>query len=187
MKQKKSPTSRLENIKESPIENIVQAIKDDHKDLRKFGKILKSEESSMKEKKEAYKNFSSLLKSHAKSEEKAVYELCLKVNDVKLEANEGYIEHHVADSLMKEISTTKKEEKWWAQVKVLAEVVEHHADEEEKEFLPKISKDFDEKQKNQMSSKFIQLREKSQTKVSEENAGVLAKVQSSQMAMDKNA
>lgn len=187
MKTKKQTTTRLEYIKELPIEDIVQAIKDDHKDLRKFGKILKSEDSSLKEKKEAYKCFSSLLKSHSKSEEKAVYELCLKVKDLKLETNEGYIEHHVADSLMKEISATKKEDKWCAQVKVLAEVVEHHADEEEKEFLPKISKDFDEKQQNQMSAKFIQLREKSQTNFSDENAGVLAKLHESLMGMDKNA
>lgn len=184
---KKTKTSKLENIKEAPIEDIVQAIKDDHEDLRKFGKILKSEDSSDAEKKEAYKNFSTLLKSHASSEEKAVYQVLLGVKDLKLEANEGFVEHAIADTLMKNIASTRNKDKWEAQVKVLAEVVEHHADEEEKEMLPKITKDFEEKEQDQMSSKFIQLRERSQSNVTEDNAGVLAKVLGAQNAMDKNA
>ncbi len=171
--------SKLENMDLGKFEDIVKAIKEDHKDLRKFGEILKSEDASDAEKKEAYKNFSSLLKSHAKSEEKAVYQRCLEVDDMKQEADEGFIEHNIADTLMKNISTMRDKEKWAAAVKVLAEVVEHHADEEEKELLPDLNENFEEEDKSDMSHKFVALREQSQKDVTEENAGILGQVDTS--------
>ena len=168
--------SRLAHLTTSDVDDIVKAIKDDHQDLRKFGAVLKSEDATMSEKKEAYKKFSSLLKSHSKSEEQAVYNPCLKTEELKSEVNEGFIEHGVADTLMKNIAATRNGDKWEAQVKVLAEVVEHHADEEEKEILPKLHEEFGDDQSKKMSHTFIHLREQSQLDVTPENAGILAKI-----------
>lgn len=176
MKNNESNKSKLETVDYGKFEDIVKAIKGDHKDLRKFGEILKSDDASDAEKKDAYKNFSSLLKSHAKSEEKAVYNPCLEVKDLKQEADEGFIEHKVADRLMADIASIRDKDKWNAAVKVLAEVVEHHADEEEKELLPDVSKNFEKEEKSDMSHKFISLREQSQKGVNAENAGILAQV-----------
>lgn len=171
----KTPQSKLANLPENAkIEDITNALKEDHEVLRKFGEVLKSEDASLSEKKTAYKNFSSLLKSHAKSEEKAVYEKCLKVDDLEQEAEEGYVEHQIADTLMKKLETTQNKEKWQAMAKVLAEVVEHHADEEEKELLPEVKKEFESDERQEMTRQFLTLRERSQKGVNEENAGVLA-------------
>lgn len=183
---KKTVYSNLADLGENNrFDDIVKALKEDHKELRRFGETLKSEDASNSEKKEAYKNFSSLLKSHAKSEEKAVYAKCCPVEELTQEAEEGYIEHKIADNLMKDIATTRNSDKWNALVKVLAEVVEHHADEEEKELLPKVKEHFEKSEQVQMSHQFITLREKSQKDITEDNAGVLAKVQAEASVLNR--
>ncbi len=175
---KKTVYSKLADLRDNNgFDDIVKALKEDHKELRTLGETLKSEDASDSEKKEAYKNFSSLLKSHSKSEEKAVYAKCCPIDELTQEAEEGYIEHKIADNLMKDIATTRNSDKWNAMVKVLAEVVEHHADEEEKELLPKVKKHFEKDEQAQMSHQFIALREKSQKDITEDNAGILAVVQ----------
>ncbi len=47
-------------------------------------------------------------------------------------------------------------------VKVLAEIVEHHADEEEKELLPDLEKHFKKNEQAGMSQEFVSLRVQSQ-------------------------
>jgi hemerythrin superfamily protein len=52
---------------------------------------------------------------------------------------EGIEEHHVAKSLLAEISElTAGDDAWVAKVKVLIENVEHHAKEEEDELFPQV-------------------------------------------------
>lgn len=171
------PASRMAKIGiQSDINDIIEALKADHDVLRELGKVLKSEKASDTEKKEAYQNFSILLKSHAKSEEKAVYERCLDVKELIPEAGEGFVEHQVADTLMKNIACTHNKDQWNAMVKVLAEVVEHHADEEEKELLPDLEKHFKKNEQAGMSQEFVSLRVQSQKIVTQDNAGVLAGV-----------
>jgi len=170
----KLPNTRLShNMGKASIEDLIKAIKDDHKDLKKFIKTMKSDDATDAKKHEAAEHFMSLLKSHAPSEEKALYERCLEVPKLRVMADEGYVEHHMADALMKKISSTRNHDRWLAEVKVLGEIVEHHIKEEEEEFLPKVKKHFRAKKKEDMASKFLALRKRSQKKVTDDNAGVL--------------
>ena len=155
------------------IDSIVDALKEDHKNLKKFIEIMKSD-VEQREKRGAYLQFVSLLKSHASSEEKAVYTPCLANEDLSIEAHEGFVEHKVANSLIQSIDKTREKEEWTAKVKVLAELVEHHIDEEESELLPKVAKKFESDAKKEMVVDFVSLRERSQKDVTQENAGVLA-------------
>lgn len=165
-----------QQVEWSHIESLIEEIEDDHKDLKKFIEVLKDEDASFKERKEAYKSFAQLLKSHASSEEKAVYDICLKVEDLKQQAHEAYLEHTIAENLLKTIPSIREETKWCAYSKVLAELVEHHIEEEEGEFLPSLKKQIEAQKQEQMAEEFLTLRQKSQRDFSEENGGVLARM-----------
>lgn len=154
--------------------SIIDAIKDDHRDLRHFIEILKDQSVEQREKKGGFQAFSELLKSHSKSEEKAVYAPCLKIEDLSHFAHEGLIEHKLADLLMDSIERTKSRESWLAQVKTLAELVENHLEEEESEFLPQMEEYFAEPEKTEMVVDFIALRRRSQRTPKQDNAGALA-------------
>ncbi len=167
--------SKISKLTSNRLEDIVDAIKQDHNDLKRMIVVMKDEKIPDSEKKVTLENFTSLLKSHASSEEKALYEHCCGIKDLVLKTEEGYVEHDVADKLLKTITDQEKSIHWRAQVQVLAELVEHHIKEEESDLLPKISKHFEKEQTEKFGREFISLREKSQINVTQENAGVLGK------------
>ena len=64
-----------------------------------------------------------------------------KSEDIKDTVYEGVEEHHVAKVLVSELQGMQPEgDEWIAKVKVLIEAVEHHADEEEKDMVPRARK-----------------------------------------------
>jgi hemerythrin-like domain-containing protein len=153
--------------------DVIQAIERDHEDLKRFIEIMKDEDSTIAQKDAAYRKFSALLKSHSVSEEKAVYAKCLSEGDMGVETHEAYVEHEVATLLMKSIEATRDKERRAAQIKVLAESVEHHIEEEEEDFLPEVKKQFDSEERAQMAEEFLRLRKASQKGATSGSAGVL--------------
>ncbi len=163
--------------KRSEVLNIVDAIERDHSDLKKFVKILKSSETPSSIKRKVYPQFVSLLRSHASSEERAMYVLSRSLPGLKRKTLEGLVEHNVASTLSKKISAEPKAKElanWLAQVQVLAELVEHHVQEEESDLLPEVRKQLSDKKQIAACQKFVILRRKSQKNITRENAGVLA-------------
>ena len=75
---------------------------------------------------------------------------------------------------MKRMERTKDALVWSAHANVLSESVEHHLKEEERDLLPLLRKSASAKTNDEMLSRFISLRQKSQKRVSKKNAGVLA-------------
>ncbi len=156
--------------------DLVAAIKRDHKDLKRFLKTMKDETAAPAEKRSVVEKFVELLKSHAPSEETALYARCVDNAKLSSFAHEGYVEHEIASALMKAIDGTSEQKRWVAEVKVLAEAVEHHIEEEESDFLPKVKKAFSAAEYAEMSRAFLTLREKSQPTTAGQNAGALAAV-----------
>ena len=85
------------------------------------------------------------LEVHTTIEEEIFYPAVKQADEeLKETVDEGLEEHHVADTLMKEIKTLSlDDDAWAAKMKVLIESVEHHAEEEEKEMFPEVRKQFD--------------------------------------------
>lgn len=75
---------------------------------------------------------------------------------------------------MRSIDTTKDKARWTAEAKVLAELVQHHIDEEESDFLPAIEKEFARTEQEEMTEKFMNLRTRSQKGTHRNNLGVLS-------------
>jgi hemerythrin-like domain-containing protein len=83
------------------------------------------------------------LKVHTQIEEEIFYpayrEAARKKDDQKL-YYEAIEEHHVVDLVLPEMNEGENNEELKAKAKVLKELVEHHADEEEKDMFPRAKK-----------------------------------------------
>lgn len=83
------------------------------------------------------------LKVHTQIEEEIFYpayrEAARKKDDQKL-YYEALEEHHVVDLVLPEMNDGENNEELKAKAKVLKELVEHHADEEEKDMFPRAKK-----------------------------------------------
>lgn len=146
--------------REEHIFEIVDLIKNDHKEIKELIEVMKSEESSDIEIAEAFSEFKYFLTAHAKPEEEVLYNFMKSNGDeeIQLLAHEGDVEHTLADQLVEEAGNEEDKLKFRANVKVLAELVEHHIEEEEEEILPKLSKKVDLDTRRELANEYLMLR-----------------------------
>ena len=126
-------------------QDAIALLKEDHKKVK--GLLSELEETSEKGVKKREKLLAQIekeVKVHTQIEEEIFYpayrEAVTKKDDRKLFFEATY-EHHVVDLVMPELKRTNpSSEQFGAKAKVLKELIEHHADEEEKEMFPKARK-----------------------------------------------
>lgn len=140
--------------------DIISIILQDHKPLKELIKVMKSEDKTPIEKRAAFEEFAPLLARHAKPEEVALYVPMKDVEDLRVDGFEGDTEHGIADELIETIKQTKEASAWEAKVKVLAELVEHHIEEEEEDMFPEVKKMFPKEMLLQMGEEYVALRDK---------------------------
>lgn len=127
---------------------LIDLLLADHKRIRSLYDELKNEVNRDLPNEYACLNLFRTLKAltvaHAKAEELTLYSLFETADEGPLEdlqhfSLEGYEEHDLMDFLMKEMGMAEEiTPKWRAQVTVLTEMLEHHLQEEEAEFFPKV-------------------------------------------------
>lgn len=137
--------------------DIVEIILDDHKALKKLVQVMKDSDKDLSERKKAFQEFAPLLLQHAKPEEQSWYLYMKKAVDMREEGFEGDVEHGLADQLVEEIKRTEDEDQVSARIKVLAELVEHHIEEEEEEQLPEFKKNTSNVEREQLGELYMQL------------------------------
>ena len=121
--------------------DAIVLLKNDHKDIRKlFRDFQKAGDQAFVEKGKLVKRMIELLTVHTYIENEVIYprvrELLPELEDDVLES---YEEHHVADVLVVELSAMKpQDERFTAKTTVLIENVDHHIEEEEKDWFPKV-------------------------------------------------
>lgn len=124
--------------------DIVDLILQDHKPIKELLMILKDSEVEFAEKRSTFEEFMPLLKNHAEPEQETLYLRMKDENKFRKEAFEGDVEHALAAQLMDELALEPEDDDiWMAKVKVLAELVEHHIEEEEEEILKLVRKEMD--------------------------------------------
>ncbi|MES2854656.1 MAG: hemerythrin domain-containing protein [Bdellovibrionota bacterium] len=134
-------TSQIPDTKKSgkkvavDAQDIISLILRDHEPLKALIQILKDAEVERYEKEDSYEEFVLLLMSHAKAEEKTLYVQMKDTEELRVEGFGGDTEHAIAEQLLQEINGTPDDDEWTAKVKVLAESVEHHIEEEEEQML----------------------------------------------------
>lgn len=69
---------------------------------------------------------------------------------------EGDVEHGLADQLCEELKRERDEGMFMAKVKVLAELVEHHIEEEEEDMLPEYKKNSSKEEREELGQLYLQ-------------------------------
>ena len=119
-------------------EDIIELILRDHRPLKKLIEVLKDSAKNRLVKQDQFEEFAKLLMAHTKAEEKSLYIQMKELSDLRMESLEAETEHMIAENLIHEINASPDDDQWNAKVKVLAELVEHHIEEEETEMLEKV-------------------------------------------------
>lgn len=139
----------------TPVEKIIL---EDHKPLKKLLKIMKNDSKGFEERVGAFEEFAPLLTAHAKAEEEALYTFMKENEDLRQEGFEGDVEHTLADQMVEEADRTSDEDVLSAKIKVLAELVEHHIEEEESELLPKFKRHADKQERVEIGQHYLELK-----------------------------
>ena len=153
--------------------DAIVLLKDEHKQIKKaFRDFEKAGEKAYAAKGKAVTRMIELLTAHTYIENEVMYprvrELLPEVEDDVLES---YEEHHVADVLVSELSMMKPtDERFTAKTTVLIENVEHHIDEEEDEWFPKVREGLGRKQLQELGAAMIEAREKAPRRPSQPSA-----------------
>lgn len=139
-------------------DDIIALIRRDHRPIIKLIQTLKKTEVTRSMKAYALEQFVGSLLSHAKAEEKSLYVHMKNTKTLRTKAFEGEAEHTIAEELIHDINATPDDDDWNAKVKVLAELVEHHIEEEENEMLPQVEGDVDYESRKLIAKVYTQIK-----------------------------
>ncbi len=128
--------------KKTPVDAI-KLLEDDHKIVRKLLAQL-DKATTVSRRKELLKKIEKEIKIHTKIEEKIFYPAFSEAAKTKQDNKmffEAHEEHHLADLVLAAAKKTKVEsDQFAAKAKVLKDLIEHHAEEEETEMFPRAKK-----------------------------------------------
>jgi hemerythrin superfamily protein len=143
--------------------DAIVLLKEDHKEVKKlFRKFRDAGEDAHVEKGELVKKIIELLTVHTYIENEVMYpEVRKLVPDVEDDILESYEEHHVADVLCMELFMMNPDnDRFDAKTTVLIENVEHHIEEEEEEWFPKVRDALGRKQLSELGERMLEARKK---------------------------
>jgi hemerythrin-like domain-containing protein len=147
--------------------DAIVLLKDEHQEIRKaFRAFEKAGENARVRKGQLVDRMIKLLTQHTYIENEVMYprirELVPELEDDILES---YEEHHVADVLLMELALMKPtDDRFKAKTTVLIESVEHHMEEEEKEWFPQVRAALGRKQLQEIGAELIRVRETAPTR-----------------------
>ena len=153
--------------------DAIVLLKEDHKEIKKtFDAFEKAGENAHAEKGRLVEKMIELLTVHTYIENEVMYprvrELLPELEDDVLES---YEEHHVADVLVVELSAMKpQDERFTAKTTVLIENVDHHIDEEEKDWFPKVREGLGRKVLQDLGADMLAAKKKAPKKPSQPSA-----------------
>src|SRR5689334_9636371 len=153
--------------------DAIVILKDDHKRIKKlFREFEAAGEDATGKKGEIVERIIAELTVHTYIENEGMYPQVRKlVPDLEDDVLESYEEHHVADVLCLELASMDADDEHFdAKTTVLIENVEHHIEEEEDEWFPKVREALGRKQLQEIGAEMMELRKKAPTKPTEPKA-----------------
>jgi hemerythrin-like domain-containing protein len=135
-------------------------LKDEHKQMRRVFREFEKNKEDAGRRGEVVRRMIELLTIHTYLENEIMYpEVRRLLPQVEDDVLESYEEHHVADVLCLELwSMDPADEHYPAKATVLVENVEHHMDEEEHEWFPKVREGVGRKELQDMGQRMIDRR-----------------------------
>lgn len=143
---KKTPTKKPQDA--------IALLKQDHEKVRTLLGSLEKATGARREK--LLGQVEQELKIHTTIEEEIFYPAfreAAKKKDDQVMTYEAYEEHHVVDLMLPDAREGKDTEDLKAKAKVLKELVEHHADEEEKDMFPRARKTMDREELRELGER----------------------------------
>ena len=136
----------------------------DHEQILNLAKELAETESAAR-RKTVVRELKAILVPHSRSEEAAVYTPMMalrKSPDSRQAANEGMVEHNLADIVLDRLANTADvtSDMWKAHAKVLHEALEHHIKEEEDALFEELGEHFSDAEREMMAAQFVRGKEK---------------------------
>lgn len=133
-----SKTSARKAAPKSP--DAVALLQADHREVEKYFADFEKARSD-KRKKELADKICLALRVHTQIEEEVFYPVSREYLEEEDIVDEAIVEHASAKDLIEQIEAMEPGEEFYdAKVKVLGELVEHHVEEEEKEYFPQVKK-----------------------------------------------
>jgi hemerythrin superfamily protein len=141
--------------------DAIVLLKEDHKLMRKLFKQFQQAGENAKDTKDRLaKQIIEELTVHTYIENEAMYpEVRKLLPDLEDDILESYEEHHVADLLVFELFTMNAgDERFVPKMTVLIENVQHHMEEEEDEWFPKVREGLGRKQLGELGDKMVEMK-----------------------------
>lgn len=143
--------------------DAIVLLKQDHKEVKAlFRQFQKAGDDATEAKGELVRKIIEELMVHTYIENEGMYPQVRKLlPDLEDDVLESYEEHHVADLLCAELwSLDPGDERFDAKTTVLIENVEHHIEEEEGEWFPKVREGLSRTQLQEMGAQMLELKQK---------------------------
>jgi len=144
-------------------QDVLDTLKQEHDEVKELlNQLVKSESGATR--KSLLKKIKLALVPHSRAEEKVVYNAIIakKDNEAKIDGEEGYHEHGLADKMIATLSkiSSATSPQFSAGAKVLKELIEHHISEEEKNVWKDVRKHFTTDQRVKMNIQFLKDKKK---------------------------
>ena len=158
--------------------NAITLLEDDHERVRRLlAELERTTEKTATRREKLLATIEQELRVHTKIEEDVFYPAffdAARTGDDKELYYEAVEEHHVVDLVLPEIKgTDPKGGPFAAKAKVLKDLVEHHAEEEEKEMFPRARKLMDRERLIELGEPLAKARETARTSFLERVAGMI--------------
>jgi hemerythrin superfamily protein len=153
--------------------DAIVLLKEDHKEIRRLFKEFENAGDRAKATKDrVVKKILEALTVHTYIENECMYPAVRELlPDLDEDVLESYEEHHVADVLCMELATMSPEDEHFeAKTTVLIENVEHHVEEEEQVWFPKVRDGLGRKQLQELGAKMLELKKTAPRRPSEPSA-----------------
>jgi hemerythrin superfamily protein len=153
--------------------DAIVLLKDDHKQVKRlFREFEQAGERATKTKGTVVARIIEALTVHTYLENEIMYpEVRRLLPQLEHDILESYEEHHVADVLCVELSMMNPaDERFDAKTTVLIESVEHHIEEEEQDWFPKVREGLGRKQLREIGARMLEKRKTAPTNPSQPSA-----------------
>ena len=146
--------------------DAIVLLRDDHKQIKRlFREFEQAGERATKTTGSIVAKIIEALTVHTYLENEVMYpEVRRLLPELEDDVLESYEEHHVADVLCVELSMLSPDhERFEAKTTVLIEIVEHHIEEEEQDWFPKVREGLGRKQLQRIGDQMFELRKNAPT------------------------
>jgi hemerythrin superfamily protein len=153
--------------------DAIVLLKNDHKEIRKLFRDFRGAGSGAEvEKGRIVNKIIEALTVHTYIENEVMYPKVRELApDLEDDILESYEEHHVADVLVTELAAMKPgDERFDAKTTVLIENVEHHIEEEEQDWFPKVREELGRKHLQEIGVRLLEVKEKAPTSPAQPSA-----------------